>query len=176
MSTTPDPKEIVLDTKRLIESGQFKRIEGVLRDAACGRCYLGLVTETLIEKGLCYWRKTDTNWIDLEDCPDYEELQSQQMNNIITEDCEYVLEITEKGKAAGLLIGHFQTLDFDAIGVPTTVVVKPEDPDQPELYEKVFSLNDSGYADQYGDRKKVTWSDINDLQMKVLSKRAKTNV
>jgi hypothetical protein len=153
----PTPKEIVLSTKKLIESQKFNKIEGVLRDAACGRCYLGLVTEVFIQEGLCNWKEiNDANQDDVY-------IKDHQVGQaVISKDCNYILEITEKGYEAGLVMDNFYGLKFGALNLPTVLQLKPG------RRTHISELNDK--ETEYSNHTQVlTWSDINDLHLKEIS-------
>jgi hypothetical protein len=50
------PKELLQRVELLIKSGKYKKINGRLSDGTCGRCYLGLAAQVLVDEGYYEWR------------------------------------------------------------------------------------------------------------------------
>jgi hypothetical protein len=48
-------RELLQKVDKLIDSNKYKQIEGDLAAGDCGRCYLGLVCQALVDKGYYEW-------------------------------------------------------------------------------------------------------------------------
>jgi hypothetical protein len=75
--TVPTVKEILQKVDELIKSNKYHQITRRLSNGNCGRCYLGLVCQVLVDEGYYTWG-----------------------NHWLTE-ANYILKPTEKGITAG---------------------------------------------------------------------------
>jgi len=93
--TVPTVKEILQKVDELIKSNKYHQITRRLSNGNCGRCYLGLVCQVLVDEGYYTWGN-HANYI----LKPVDEGYYTWGNHWLTE-ANYILKPTEKGITAG---------------------------------------------------------------------------